>query len=343
MGRDQLSFQIKIPVVSVVTRAFNCQRYIAQAIKSILGQTFQDFEMVIVDDASTDGTAAILQSYAQRDDRIRVFRNETNQGPVKTMNIGLKQARGEFVAVQDADDLSLPHRLETEVSLLRAHPQIAMVGSRGIVVDEEGEELRVSTHEFKDSEEVKQYLREKHLFTHSSVMFRRKSLEAIGWYDEFFLYSHDYDVYLRLAEKFDILYYEEPLVRWRWLNTGISGRKKAYQAVYGELARARSKAKRDGIPFDLCQEYDWLMAQKGLEDSGGSEDNRPASDMSYYYSVGIFLLERGKPHKARERFRQALGSSDNLDIFVRILIFYLLSFWPGSINSRPVRALRKAL
>lgn len=335
---------MKIPVVSVVTRVFNCQRYIAQAIESILDQTFQDFEMVIVDDASTDGTAAILRSYAQRDSRIRVFRNETNQGPVKTMNIGLKQARGEFVAVQDADDLSLPHRLETQVNLLRADPQLAMVGGKGSVVDEEGEELRVSTHEFKDSGEVKQYLREKHLFIHSSVMFRRRSLEAIGGYDEFFLYSHDYDVYLRLAEKYDILYYEEePLVKWRWLNSGISGRKKAYQDVYAELARARSKAKRDGTPFDLHQEYDRLMAQKGLEASGGSEDNRPASDMSYYYSVGIFLLEKGKPRKARERFRQALGSSDSLDIFMRTLVFYILSFLPGSINSKPVRALRKAL
>ena len=334
---------MKIPVVSVVTRAFNCQKYIAQAIESILDQTFQDFEMVIVDDASTDGTAAILKSYAQQDDRIRVFRNETNQGPVKTMNIGLKQARGEFVAVQDDDDLSLPHRLETEVSLLRAHPQIAMVGSGGIFVDEEGEELMVSTHEFKNSEEVKQYLRERCTFTHSSVMFRKRALEAIGWYDEFFLYSHDYDVYLRLAEKYDILYYEEPLAKRRALNTGISGRKALAQAVYAELARDRSKAKREGRPFNLHQEYDRLMAQKEIEASGGSKSNRSASDVHYYYSVGILLLERGKPRKARERLLRALVPSDNLGILMRVVVFYLLSFLPGSIHSKPVQVLRKIL
>ena len=121
-----------MPVVSVVFRAFNCERYIGQAIESVLAQTFQDFEIVVVDDASTDGTEAILQAYAQRDERIRVVRNETNQGPVRTMNIGLQHAQGEFVAVHDGDDVSLPHRLETQVNFLRANPQIALIGGERI-------------------------------------------------------------------------------------------------------------------------------------------------------------------------------------------------------------------
>jgi glycosyltransferase involved in cell wall biosynthesis len=105
------------PVVSVVFRAFNCEKYIGEAIESILAQTFQDFEIVIVDDTSIDETNAIIQTYARREGRIRVFRNQTNQGPVQTMNIGLQLAQGKFVAVHDADDVSLPHRLETQVSI----------------------------------------------------------------------------------------------------------------------------------------------------------------------------------------------------------------------------------
>jgi glycosyltransferase involved in cell wall biosynthesis len=325
------------PVVSVLVRAFNCERYIGPAIESVLVQTFQDFEIVVVDDASTDGTEAILQAYAQRDERIRVFRNGTNQGPVRAMNLGLRHARGEFVAFHDGDDVSLPHRLETQVNFLRANPQIALVGGGAYWIDEEGEELRVITRQRRGPEEVRQALEKGNTFRQTSVMCRRQCLEAIGLYDEFFLYANDYDMLLRMADRFDMVYYEEPLVKWRWLNSSISGAKKRAQAAFLELARMRSEAKREGVSLDLQGEYQRLMAREDIA------RKRPISDAYYYYNIGMFLLKKGKPQKARKRFLRALKHGGDINACLRALVFYILSFFPNSVHAKPVRALREAL
>jgi glycosyltransferase involved in cell wall biosynthesis len=325
------------PVVSVLVRAFNCERYIGPAIESILAQTFQDFEIVVVDDASTDGTEAILQAYAQRDERVRVFRNETNQGPVRAMNLGLRHARGEFVAFHDGDDVSLPHRLETQVNFLRANPQIALVGGGKYVIDEEGEEIRIVTRQRRGPEKVRQDLEKGYTFTQTSVMCRRQCIEAIGLYDEFFLYANDYDMLLRMADQFDMVYYEEPLVKWRWLNSSISGVKKRPQAAFFELARMRSQAQKEGVSLDLQGEYQRLMAREDIA------RKRPISDAYYYYNIGMFLLKKGKPQKARERFLRALKHGGDINACLRALVFYILSFFPNSVHAKPVRALREAL
>lgn len=327
------------PVVSVVIRAFNCERYIGPAIESILAQTFQDFEIIIVDDTSMDGTAAILQAYAQRDERIRVFRNETNQGPVKTMNIGLQHARSEFVAVNDADDLSLPHRLETQVNFLRANPHIALVGGGAYVIDEEDEEVKVINWGYKGPKEARQGLQKGHFFVHSSVMFRRKCIEAIGFYDEFFLCSHDYDMLIRMAETFNIVYYKEPLIKRRWLNSSITYSKRRAQATFGKLARARGKAKEDGASLDLQQEFNRLMA--GGPIASDRYRNQPIS--VYYFNVGRLLLEKGKPEEARKRFSRALKHRDDTNACLRALGGYILSFFPNGITSKLVQVLRKAI
>ena len=326
------------PTVSVVIRVFNCERYIGQAIESVLTQTFQDFEMVIVDDASTDGTETILQTFAQRDERIRISKNETNQGPVRTMNIGLRHARGEFVAVQDADDVSLPHRLETQVNFLRANSQIALVGGGAYYIDEESEEIKVVNWGHKGPKEAKQGLQEGYFFIHSSVMFRQKCIEAIGFYDEFFLYAHDYDMLIRMANTFDIVYYKEPLVKFRFLNSGITRGKRQAQSAFGKLARARGKAEQDGVSLNLQQEFNRLMAREAI-----MGHSRPISDAAYYCKIGRLLLEQGKPKKARKRFSRALKHREDANACLRALGGYILSFLPGAITSKLVQVLQRAI
>jgi glycosyltransferase involved in cell wall biosynthesis len=326
---------MSIPAVTVVFRAYNCSKFIGQAIDSILAQTFQDFEIVIVDDGSTDGTDVILKAYAQQDQRIRLIRNEPNQGPVKTMNIGVRNARGEFVAVHDSDDISLPHRLETQVNFLKSHPEVALIGGGALFIDEEGELLRVGTDRRRVGEEVKLFLEKGQAFIHSSVMYRRTCIEAIGLYDEFFTSSHDYDMTLRMASIFRIVYYEEPLVKWRRLNSGITNKQQSFQAAFAELARIRNKAKEEGKSINLQQEYDLLLSKK-------TNFKRSISDANYYYGIAIQLLEQGNHKVARRRFLQVLKHKGNINILLRAALFYILSFWPNGVNSKPVKALRKA-
>ena len=117
-----------MPAVSVILSVYNGEKYLAEAIDSILAQTFSDFELIIVDDGSSDSTASIARAYAQRDSRIRFMQLARNMGLADARNHGIAAARGEFATMMDADDISLPQRLEKQVGFLRANPAI---GGRG--------------------------------------------------------------------------------------------------------------------------------------------------------------------------------------------------------------------
>ena len=108
---------------------YNGERYLAEAIESILGQTLSDLELIIVDDCSTDGSVAIIRDYAERDERVRMIQHERNLGEGPTRNSGIAASRGEFIAVMDCDDVSLPQRLEKQVDFLQSHPDIGLVGT----------------------------------------------------------------------------------------------------------------------------------------------------------------------------------------------------------------------
>ena len=130
------------PRVSVVMPVFNGEKYLAEAIESILTQSFTDFNLFIVDDGSQDGTAAIIHSYMKRDDRVRSYRLEQNVGSSHARRIGIEHSRGEIIANMDADDISLPERLERQVSFLDANPDITAVGTYAYEEDEKLRRLR---------------------------------------------------------------------------------------------------------------------------------------------------------------------------------------------------------
>ena len=130
------------PKVSVVMAVYNGEQYLQEAIESILSQTFSDFEFIIVDDASTDCTPEIVQNYAKYDKRIRLMRNKRNLGLTKSLNRGLNVSQGIYIARQDADDLSLPKRLELQVHFLDDHIEIGALGAGVEIVDEKGSSLK---------------------------------------------------------------------------------------------------------------------------------------------------------------------------------------------------------
>lgn len=123
------------PLVSVVLPCYEAERFLAEALGSLLGQTYANLEILALDDGSSDGTLRILEELAVRDTRIRVLRNETNQGVIRTLNRGVAEARGEIVARMDADDVAAPRRIERQVEVLAARPEIDLVGTGVEVVD----------------------------------------------------------------------------------------------------------------------------------------------------------------------------------------------------------------
>jgi len=331
------------PNVNVIVRAFNCERTIGPALESILVQTYPDFEVIVVDDFSTDGTRRVLQAYTQQDARIKVIRNETNQGAFRSINIGLQQGRANYVAIQDGDDLSLPHRFETQVSFLEANPNIALIGGGSYIIDEEGVEIGINKLALRrlEPEEVRQRLERGNIFSHSSLMFRRECIEAIGFYDEFFVFSHDYEMLIRMADRFEIIYSDDIVVKWRYLKSSISNTKKPAQVAFSELARARRKAENEGYSLDLQQEYNRILTEEVI--TNGRYHRRPLSDFAYYYTVGIMLLEKGDAKQARKRFLRALGCKGSIGSYSRVIVWYILSFFPHIQDSKLVRSVRNII
>src|SRR5215212_2827767 len=141
----------KVPTISVVMPVYNTEAYIAQAVESILKQTFADFEFIILDDGSSDRSFHIIQQYAENDERIRLFPLE-HQGYVNLLRRGLAMCRGEFVARMDSDDVSMPQRFEKQVEFLRMNPDYVAVGSKVQLIDPYGSSIEVPPHKLTHEE-----------------------------------------------------------------------------------------------------------------------------------------------------------------------------------------------
>jgi glycosyltransferase involved in cell wall biosynthesis len=165
------------PKISVLLPVYNAERFVSIAIQSILAQTYNDFELLIIDDGSTDDTARILRRF--QDDRMRVVTHAGNHGLSATLAEGLQMARGDLIGRQDADDWSYPERLAKQVAFLVAHPHVAVVGSQARIVDERG--LRIG-HIERSLQHVS--ILWSHLFdnalVHTSVLARRSTIEQLG-------------------------------------------------------------------------------------------------------------------------------------------------------------------
>ncbi|MCK9602789.1 MAG: glycosyltransferase [Candidatus Omnitrophica bacterium] len=228
--------------LSVIMSAYDSQKTVAQAIESILAQTFGDFEFIIIDDGSKDNTADIIKDYQTRDKRIAFLRQE-NLGLTKSLNIGIRSAKGEYVARQDADDISLPERFKYQVELLDKNREIGFTGCSCEIIDDEGKFFDFVCI-YNRPEKIMRNLRHNNIFCHGSMMFRRSLLERVSGYREFFKYSQDYDLYLRLIELSlpgsvnKILYRERAT-----LPESISIKNIDLQAAYADLAKKCYKSR----------------------------------------------------------------------------------------------------
>lgn len=185
-----------IPPVSVLMTVYNAEPFLDEAVRSILDQSFGDFEFIVIDNASTDGSREVLASYS--DPRLRVFHNTENMGPPRALNKGLHLAKGEYVARMDADDVALPDRLARQFDFMARNPHCAAAGTQIRLFDHNGKKIYVPWMAVTQDE-----MRWKLMFTsplaHSSVMMRRDCVLEAGGYDERFRYAPDYDLWSRLA------------------------------------------------------------------------------------------------------------------------------------------------
>lgn len=187
-----------VPRVTVLMTVYNGLPYLAEAIESVLAQTFQDFELVIIDDASTDGSVACIRHYT--DPRIRLWVNAKNLGQARSLNEGLSHARASYIARLDQDDVCLPRRLEKQVAQLDARPNVAVVGTLMAGMDANGRQTVVMGRTLNDyGAFIGSLLLELCPLCHPSVMFRREVVTLLGGYDESFVPAEDVELWTRLA------------------------------------------------------------------------------------------------------------------------------------------------
>jgi glycosyltransferase involved in cell wall biosynthesis len=221
------------PKVSVLLPAFNAQEYLPAAIDSILTQTFSDFELIVVNDGSTDATAQILARYT--DSRLRVIM-QANAGLPVSLNRAIGLAQGTYLARQDADDISLPERLAKQVAYLDAHPQCGLLGTWAQIMSVDQLTERSLQHPYRNAE-IQLLLLFFNCFVHSSVMLRASTLKQSGLYPEEpeKFPPEDYDLWLRIAKHAEVANLPEVLLHYRELPSSISRTKL-------ELMQARARS-----------------------------------------------------------------------------------------------------
>jgi glycosyltransferase involved in cell wall biosynthesis len=211
----------RIPVVSVLMPVHNGGKYLAEAVESILNQTFRDFEFLILDDGSTDESLKLLRQYAKKDSRLQVI-SRKNRGLTFTLNELLSYARGEFVARMDADDVSFPDRFDRQVAFLKENHKVVCVGGASQMIDSAGRYLTTLLQPQTDVEIQTLVLGGHGAITHPSAMMRNTSLKLVGGYDEKYNTAEDLDLWLRLGEVGELANLPDVLLKYRLHDKSIS-------------------------------------------------------------------------------------------------------------------------
>lgn len=204
--------------VSVLIPVFNAEKYLAEAIDSIISQTWEDWELVIINDGSTDSSLSIIESYT--DKRIRLINNELNLGLIKTLNKGIELCKGEYVARMDADDVAHPERLQKQVSFLDQNHNHILCGTNADIINNKGEIVGKIMNPTSNT-----LLQISLLFTnpfiHPSMMIRKSAFKE-SLFDEKALHVEDFELWTRLATKGKIANLEQALLKYRWHDSNVS-------------------------------------------------------------------------------------------------------------------------
>ena len=270
------------PKLSVIMSAYNSSETIERAMSSILDLSFSDFELVVLNDGSTDDTEAKILSFD--DDRIKYHRLD-HAGLTKALNFGVSLAEAEIIVRHDSDDWSEPNRFTKQVELLDSHPDLALVSSWHNVVDLEGKYLGQKPTAGDDGS-LKRMLRRRNPFCHGTVMVRKSAFETVGGYNEDLLFSQDYDLWLRMAGagiKFACI--PEPLYN--------------YSITPDSIAKGWLKL---GYAKDIRRSVGDSSGQQGFAVTSLSTVGERETQSLWFYALGSLALEDGRRGRALSYF-----------------------------------------
>ena len=226
--------------ISILLPVHNAEQYLPMCLDSILNQTWENFELIAADDASTDSSGIILENYARQDFRIKIITNPYNSGIAKTRNLlyAAASADSEFLALMDADDICFPDRLSRQMDFLRRFPEIDAVGSALEIINQESKTIGFRHYPLQPAA-LKRKLMTYNVFAQSTLLLRRRVVEKTGGYDESCKVCSDYDYWLRALRFFTFANLDEPVIRYR-LSEGQCKQKKLKQSLATTLRIQRN-------------------------------------------------------------------------------------------------------
>ncbi len=275
--------------ISVLLPVYNAKPFIGEAIRSILAQTVPDFELLIIDDGSTDGSRDIISGLAQSDARIRFWSRE-NRGLVATLNELLERATSPFLARMDADDVAAPARFERQLEAFEKDPLLLAVGSDVHSIDSKGRRLMTirMPHTHQEIDACTMAVVNGSGMCHPSMMFRRAAFEAVGRYRGDFWPAEDADLVLRIAEQGDVANIASPLLSYRVHSNSIGHRQAARQrdAVFRAVA-------------DACERRGLAPPDPGLRELPADERKNVETPVSRDVKWAWWALRSGNVPTAR--------------------------------------------
>ncbi len=280
--------------LSVLMPVYNARRYVAKAVESILDQDFVDFEFLIIDDGSTDGSAEILDDYARRDPRIRLVRRE-NRGLVASLNEGIALARAPFIARMDADDIALPHRLRVQADFLAAHPEVVCAGGGIDVIDEKGRRITRIPVAQGNARIQELALQGKTPICHPTAVMRKEAVLAAGAYDPDMMLAEDLDLWLRLGEQGELANVPETVLQYRLHPASVSEAAGSRQIDRMRLACARA-CERRGVASSFEADAPWRPGEDRL------------SKHRFALKYGWWAFNSGERHTARAYGGKAIAA-----------------------------------
>lgn len=225
-------------MISIIVSVYNSNKTLSKMIESVLNQTYKDFELILINDGSSDDSFNIMKEYKLKDSRIILIDKE-NTGLTKSLNIGLKRAKGYYIARIDSDDTWLPSKLEKQVTFLEENSEYMLVGTAYNEIGDNGKIIydKQRTLLLSSYVDIINNIEKLNPFLHSSVLFRKELCETVGFYNESFKYTQDYEYWVRIISKYKVSNLTEVLASRRYSENMISIQKEKEQRIYAIKAK----------------------------------------------------------------------------------------------------------
>ncbi len=250
------------PLITVLMPVYNAEKHIEETIKSILNQTYKEFELLLIDDGCTDNTIKIIKK--NRDERIKIIKNEKNIGLTKSLNKGIRLAKGKYIARMDSDDIMFKNRLKKQIEVLEKEKEIALVGSRAIFFYDDLKFIKKKSKKFKSQSEIRTELLFSNPIIHPSVMIRKSVLLKNNiFYDEALTNSQDHGLWVDLLLDNSFFILNETLINYRITATGVTAitkdkKKEPKKIIYSKLFKKLNISFTDeelGIHYEIDRMY----------------------------------------------------------------------------------------